>query len=735
MKSRRFFALLLCLLLLLQAAPLRASAAPEDGEQHYNIMIVMDCSNSLVDPRGIYSDPQGHRYDATAMFLDLLTETGNNVGAIVFNSTFSTTDASDATMREGLRLNTGLLPMDSDADKENLVNQIRSITPTGYTDIGTALLAAAEQLKGMEAQNGLESIIILFTDGATETKDEYFDLPEKPVYAQSLKNRDAAVELIREEGITLCGVYLRREQIDLENNEVLRLVRDANGFDPSAPSNQVGDLFIHVKEADSLADAFERFYTLVSNTGTKPFQEETDFWIPGIGIEEVNITVSIRGDTLEKCSEYLNNLNVTLVRPDNTAYTARELAAIASMGKSYAVYKLPNPEPGPWKVKVQCPGAQVDTSILLSPNPNLSADVSFSVDPSTVPLKTPFTATARLLHSGTPLADVSDYREYTCTLYVQENADSQKVWPVEMYYDSSVNAYVCQLQLERYSHYNVYAEFACGDSIRLRTPYHFWGIDNERPVADASHSVSITLDHPFSKGIAEVDLYSLVADKEDEDKLLDIRLDYGNYPQEALELNGGILTVDGVIGKSGSVTVIFTDTAGAEAMTTLQIDFTDNLLRNMAIFVIAVLAVLVILGVLFARKWYASNIGGKLPGQLTFKLPVTRSTLVALTVLAQSCVHQSLYDILKENRRILVNNAADQRCSEADVDQFLESHRRELSGIRICAVSGSKTNRTVCRLTGLPGGESNLDLFGENNSSGIPLSGSASIWVEYNRYE
>lgn len=735
MNFRRFFAVLLCLLLLLQAAPLRASAAPEESEQHYNIMIVMDCSNSLVDPRGIYSDPQGHRYDATAMFLDLLTESGNNVGAIVFNSTFSTTDASDATMREGLRLNTGLLPMDSAADKENLVNQIRSITPTGYTDIGTALLAAAEQLKGMEAKNGLESIIILFTDGATETKDKYFDLSETPVYTQSLKNRDAAVELIREDGITLCGVYLRREQIDLENNEVLRLVREANGFDPSAPSNQVGDLFIHVKEADSLADAFERFFTLVSHTGTKTFVEETEFWIPGIGIEEVNISVSIRGDTLEKCREHLNNLKVTLTRPDGTAYTARELAATASLGDSYAVYKLRNPESGQWQVKVQCPGAQVDTSILLSPNANLSADVSFSLDPSTVPLKTPFTAAARLLRSGTPLDDGSDYQQYTCTLYVQENSDSQKVWPVEMYYDSTVNAYVCQLQLERYSHYNVYAEFACGDSIHLRTPYHFWGIDNERPAAEDTHTVSITLDHPFSKGIAEVDLYSLVADKEDEDQHLDIRLDYGNYPREALELKGGILTVDGVIGKSGSVTVIFTDTAGAEAMTTLQIDFTDNLIRNMVIFVIAVLVVLVILGVLVARKWYTSNIGGKLPGQLLFKLPVTRSALIALTVQAQSCVHQSLYDILKENRRILVNSAADQRCSEADVDRFLENNRRELSGIRISAASGSKANRTVCRLTGLPGSESPLDLFGENTSAEISLSGSASIWVEYNRYE
>ena len=200
MKFRRLFAGILFLLLLVQAVPVRASVNQTETQKHYNIMIVMDCSHSLNNPKGIMSDPQGFRYDATSMFLDLLSDSGNNVGAIVFNSTLSTSDCSDETMRQGLQLNTGVLSMNSAADKEYLMQQIRSIEPGGFTDIGTALLAAAEHLKGMEAKNGLESIIILFTDGATETVDKYKNLAEQPVYAQSLKNRDAAVELIRQEG-------------------------------------------------------------------------------------------------------------------------------------------------------------------------------------------------------------------------------------------------------------------------------------------------------------------------------------------------------------------------------------------------------------------------------------------------------------------------------------------------------------------------------------------------------
>ena len=73
-------------------------------------------------------------------------------------------------------------------------------------------------------------------------------------------------------------------------------------------------------------------------------------------------------------------------------------------------------------------------------NPNVSAEVSFSADPSTLPLRTPISANARLTHSGTPLANADDYQEYTCTLYVQDDTDPDKEWPVEMFYDSAANA-------------------------------------------------------------------------------------------------------------------------------------------------------------------------------------------------------------------------------------------------------------------------------------------------------
>lgn len=732
MRSIRFFALLLCLLLLLQTAPLRTAAAPAETEQRYNIMIVTDCSGSLLN--GIRSDPQGHRYDAMAMFLDLLTESGNNVGAIVFNSTTSTTDTSEDTMREGLQVDTGLLVINSDTDRENLMQKIRSITPGGYTDIGTALLAAAEYLKGMEAKNGLESIIILFTDGATETKDKYLHLAEQPVYAQSLKNRDAAVDLIKQEGITLCGVYLRTEQIDLENNEVLQLVREANGFDSSASVNKVGDLFIHVQEAYSLADAFERFFTLVSGTGTKPFEGETGFRIPGEGIEEVNISVTVQGDTLEQCRGYIDQLQVTLIRPDNTEYSSRELGAIASLGNSYAVYKLQGSdlESGPWSVKVQCPGATLRSSIFI--NPNVSAEVSFSADPSTLPLRTPISANARLTHSGTPLANADDYQEYTCTLYVQDDTDPDKEWPVEMFYDSAANAFVCQLQLESYSNYNVYAEFKCGESIKLRTPYTYWSIRNEAPVAVSSYPVPIT--HGlFSSGTAEVNLYDLVSDKEDKDEELDIRFDCGKYAEEALSRNDGMLTIDGVIGETGDVNVIFTDTAGAETITQLNIVYTNNMARDLAIIFVSIAVLVVTIGFLWSKKKYRDRVGGKLPGQLVIKLPITQYTLVPLSVLAQNCVHRNLYDILTENREDLDSNALDYRCTKDELDQFLHINRKLLSDIRISVTQLPKTSRTACRLTGLPGSESQIDLTTESPTVDIRLTDSTSVHLEYSRFE
>ena len=75
------------LLTILGAISVSASAVQPYSHgklSRFNIQLVIDGSGSLVNGSGA-TDPNGLRYDAINMFLALLTNEGNNVGAIVFD--------------------------------------------------------------------------------------------------------------------------------------------------------------------------------------------------------------------------------------------------------------------------------------------------------------------------------------------------------------------------------------------------------------------------------------------------------------------------------------------------------------------------------------------------------------------------------------------------------------------------------------------------------------------------
>jgi hypothetical protein len=697
-------------------------------------MIVMDCSGSLVNG-STPSDYYGYRYEATSMFLDLLSEKGNHVGAILFNGPTSTSDSSEASMRSGLQLNLPPQAMESKEDRAALMKQIRSVQPGGYTDIGTALLEAARHLEGLEAQNGKESIIVLFTDGQTETKDKQKnpDLPDSqlPVYAQSIKNQTAALELIRSEGITLCGVYLNEEDVDPTSNEVLRMVRIANGYSENATEDQVGDRFIHVKKAVSLSDAYQRFFTLVSGTGAKPFEQEKEFRIPGAGIKEVNICISIQEGSIKECKKALENLKVTISRPGLNEYTSREMAEIMHRGSTYVIYKISEPEAGLWNVTVDSKKAKVSSSILFTPT--VHPEISYSVAPDDIRIDKPFSVRATLIQDGSALTEEKDYQEYSCTFWVQ-NAQTLDRWPVELLYHSSEQAYTGELYVQEYGQYYVYSEFTCGDSIRITTPVQYWNIFNHLPTVPEYHTVSISIGL-LSKGTAQIDLKSLVHDREDIPEDITVTLDMGQYPESAYSQDGDTLTIDGLIGGSGQITAIFTDTDGGQSKTEILIKVDNHVKRDMYILRGLLIAGIVAIVAILVRKWVKKRLGGNLPGVIRLTLPLSNSIAVPLTVSAQNAVNQTLYDILEDNYKILLENALDRHCTEADVKAFLREESKQLSAISITAVENAKTGKSLCRLVGLSEQQGTPDLS-DRDSMLIPLHRSvSSIRIEYSRYQ
>ena len=185
-------ALTLLLALMLTVLPISALAeAPVEGANRFNVVLVVDKSGSLCDINGHGTDPDGLRFDALRMFLGLLTESGNNVGSVVFD--------------EQIRHVSELMPVDSMADKKEIIRQIEAFTPSYDTDIGSAVLRATELLAGMKEKNDLPCMIILFSDGMTDFKSGSNDDAQKwSSYGKAQQALDAA----RAQGISINGIHL-----------------------------------------------------------------------------------------------------------------------------------------------------------------------------------------------------------------------------------------------------------------------------------------------------------------------------------------------------------------------------------------------------------------------------------------------------------------------------------------------------------------------------------------------
>ena len=149
MKSvQKLLALFLAFVFSCTAASVWPDAAAEENvstANRYNVVLVMDKSGSLRNADGVGTDPDGLRFDAMRLFLGLLTETGNNVGTIAFD--------------EAIRYDSGLKAVDSLDDKKELVQAVEALGTSYDTDIGLAVLRAAETLSGMKDRNGLPCAI------------------------------------------------------------------------------------------------------------------------------------------------------------------------------------------------------------------------------------------------------------------------------------------------------------------------------------------------------------------------------------------------------------------------------------------------------------------------------------------------------------------------------------------------------------------------------------------------
>lgn len=237
-----------------------ARAAQNAANNRFNVVIVSDASGSMLS-----TDPEGLRFEAINQFINLLAEQGNLLGAVSFADNINASEE--------------LTKVDSAESKQKIADTLKNTPAKGDTNIGEALQKAVTMLNEA-GDKDLPSIILFLSDGNTDLKD-------KKDMENSLNMKADAIQAAREKGIAIYSVCLNaNKKADVSEMEQI--------------SQATGGEFREVGSASDLQEVFNSFYNLIYGTSTtqlldEAFDEsgvlETNFNVPGLGVEEINIII------------------------------------------------------------------------------------------------------------------------------------------------------------------------------------------------------------------------------------------------------------------------------------------------------------------------------------------------------------------------------------------------------------------------------------------------------------
>lgn len=472
---------LLLSLLLVIGLPRAAQAEWSKTEpKRYNVVLVVDKSGSLACQGEQGTDPDGLRYDALRLFLGLLTESGNNVGAVVFD--------------EYIRYESAVEPLEGMEAKKTLIRKIEGLFPEYDTDIGTAMLRATELLGGMKEQNDLPCMILLFSDGMTDFETGDISARKQSSYDNAKQALDAA----KEEGITINGILLNVDNVaERGRGEFQRYTASTDGE------------FEEVTKPEDLASAFQRLYHIINNTvytGAQrvAFSErgeaEIFFTVPSFGVEEVNVIVE--GEKLPRKSGE-KAVDIEILRPNGEGF---DISGHDLDCSRYRLVKVPDPGLGVWSARLRGePDAWVDVTMVC--NASLSVELMDNNEADVYRTLTPYQFTARVDDPGVPQLTEDQLSELNAALVCEELATGA-VREYEMTLENGVFVPGNPFSFPRDGDYRLSAVVSLGD-FKLRSNSLDFSVELTPLVAQVDTIEDMVRYGRFCDGLWELELPEL----------------------------------------------------------------------------------------------------------------------------------------------------------------------------------------------------------------------------------
>ena len=500
-------------------------------EKHYNMMLVVDGSGSLLEEDG--TDVDGHRYEAIDLFMGILADVGNRVGAVVFN--------------DQLTLNTGLLEINGIEDKKDLSSKIKHTKVEKNTDIGNALEAAVHELQTGNVNKNLPSCIVLLSDGKT-------DLNSESAMEESLKKKADAVKKAKKAGIPIYGICLNA------NNS-------GNTDEVEKVSKATGGEFIEIQNSSDLEDAFMDFYSIIYGENVDGLEKPDmigdkgyitkNFEIPDNGISEVNILV--------KCDDV--SKAITLIQPDGSTIAKEDLQDMVMSTKKCDVIKIVSPDSGKWTVRVDgTKGASIRVGFVY--NTDFSAKIECEEENlKDLPISSLITLKGFLMKNGKKITKDSYYEEYKGLLMIR-NTKTNELKTYNM--QEKGNHFVTKVKLDKEGSYTASIKLTSGRIVYTSQKTTII-VKNQAPTAKTNPIVKSFYRIPFVGKKIKINLNDYITDREKGSKGLTFKLGEYTYTDNHVSLEGNTLVVDTTGSKKGSIHIVATDADGKSSDIEFQV--------------------------------------------------------------------------------------------------------------------------------------------------------------------
>jgi hypothetical protein len=538
-------ALVLACSLLLTVGSAQAEEQDIVTAKHFNVMLVTDGSGSLITTKGDATDPDGVRYDAVDLFLGLLTNSGNNVGAIVF-------DNSDP-----MPLELAPVAISGTIAKKALSDQIRSAPVGGDTDIGSALYRAVQLLEEEQAENEMPSVVVILTDGVTDLDNNPSVLSDAE--KTSLSYEEQAIAEAAENNIQVFSIMLNNGGT-LDTTEAQSLATDA-------------DHFAEVTSAEDLDQIFAQFYGMIYSTQINEDEDTFDSEgkahkevdVPRFGVEELNIVIQAECPLTK----------VTVTRPDGTALTSQELEDYSMTTDSFQLIKITDPDGGTWAVDVEgTPNEKITFNTVYNADLEVTPFVEGEADSFTSGEEV--TLSAQLYENSRLITDGEAYQPGCAQLTLTNDSDPAESYTYDM--EAAGDRYSATITLpdvgENPASYQVRVDVdidsitATGSGLDLYVNPDYVGLDNAPNTVENPVTVDV-------RGLDSVtqDLSAWFQDADGDE--LTYELVSSDYKSGFVTVENGQLKVADAAGMlDGSARIRATDPLGLSC--TLTVNFQGN---------------------------------------------------------------------------------------------------------------------------------------------------------------